>query len=473
MSAAPKTKPGEFPLAFLKLPIEQRDTWLRELAEKINASGHSVFSPSGSAMWLSCSGSLIANMMEPDSCSYEAAEGTVAHGIAEEWLRTKQAQYHRVGDVVEVVEHNWERFQVKVDRVMLDYIHEYVMWCEDQPGEHYIETRVDFSRYTPIPNQSGTADHAACSPGKLVITDLKYGKGIQVYAVGNSQALIYALGFFWKYDHLYHFETIEVRICQPRLDHYDVWEVTREELLAFGEHVLERAARCWQIDAPRKPSAKGCQWCRAKSTCVALAKMQDDLLEGRFEAMDKEYTAPELEDFYQSILDGTYKVRPITVRKLTNEQLARLRPMRQTMESWWRSVEDTLERRALDGDQVPGMKLVAGRTDRKFRDEDEAADWLEVIGLPPESIRKTTMRSPAQIEEELINELGYTRKQATDLIASLVVKPQGRPTLVLNSDKRQTLDDKEECYWDEDDFDSPPADDDDDLFAGCEDDDDI
>jgi len=102
--------------------------------------------------------------------------------------------------------------------------------------------------------------------------------------------------------------------------------------------------------------------------------------------------------------------------------------------------------------------------------DDEAAEWLDVIGLPPESIRKTVMRSPAQIEEELINELGYTRKQASDLIAGLVVKPQGRPTLVLNSDKRQTLDDKEECYWDEEDFDSPPADDDDDLFAGCDDD---
>lgn len=469
MSVAANIRPGETPLAVFDIPADGSDRWLRDLAEKINESGHSAFSPSGSAMWLSCSGSLIANMMEPDSCSYEAAEGTVAHEIAEQWLRTKQAQYHRVGDVVEVIEHNGQRFEVKVDRVMLDYILDYVLWCEDQDGEHYIETRVDFSRYTPIPNQSGTADHAACSPGKLVITDLKYGKGVQVFAEKNSQAMIYALGFFWKYDHIYDFQTIEIRICQPRLNHFDVWEVSRDELLEFGEYVRERALRCWQVDAPRSPSAKGCQWCRAKSTCLALVKMQDDLLEGRLSAIGREYTAAELEDLYQSILDGTYRVRPIEVRKLTTEQLALLRPMRQTMEGWWRSVDNTLETRALAGDKVPGMKLVEGRTDRKFQDEDETAEWLDVIGLTKEQMYQVKLKSPAQIEEELINEFGYTRKQAMELIASMVTKPQGRPTLALNSDKRQPLDDREECYWDDSDFDS----DDQDPDSGYWDDDEI
>ena len=59
-------------------------TELARLAEEINKTGHSVFSPSGSAMWLYCAGSLIANMMEEDSTSPEAAEGTVAHSVAQE-----------------------------------------------------------------------------------------------------------------------------------------------------------------------------------------------------------------------------------------------------------------------------------------------------------------------------------------------------------------------------------------------------
>ena len=77
-----------------------------------------------------------------------------------------------------------------------------------------------------------------------------------------------------------------------------------------------------------------------------------------------------------------------------------LRPMRQTMEGWWRSVDNTLETRALAGDKVPGMKLVEGRTDRKFKDEDETADWLDVIGLTKEKMYQVKLKSPAQIEEE-------------------------------------------------------------------------
>lgn len=452
MGVSAGLRPGESPLALLQVSGGNWEQWLRDLAEEINLSGHSAFSPSGSAMWLPCSGSLIANMMEADESTFEAAEGTVAHSIAEEWLRTKTAQYHRVGEVVEVVEHNGQRFEITVDRVMLHRILEYVEWCEDQPGEHYIETRVDFSRYTPIPNQSGTADHAACSPGKLVITDLKYGKGIKVFAEGNSQAMIYALGFFWLYDHIYDFQTIEIRICQPRLNHFDVWEVTREELLAFGEYVRERAQRCWQVDAPRSPSAKACQWCRAKATCLALVKMQDDLLEGRLSAIGREYTADELEAIYDAIEAGTYKVRPIEVRKLSTEQLAALRPMRQTMESWWRSVENTLETRALAGDKVPGMKLVEGRTDRKFKDDDKAVEWLALVGIEPDLLKISKTVSPAQAEDLLINELGYTRSQATSLIVDMVKKAQGRPTLALNTDSRPSLDDKDDAYWDEDDF---------------------
>ena len=132
-------------------------------------------------MWLHCAGSLIANMMEEDSTSPEAAEGTAAHFVAETWLRSGRKPKELIG-TVQVVEERGLRFEIPVTQVMMDYVQEYVDWCMFEPGEHYTETRVFFSELTPLPNQSGTADHAACQPGKLVITDLKYGKGIQVFA---------------------------------------------------------------------------------------------------------------------------------------------------------------------------------------------------------------------------------------------------------------------------------------------------
>jgi len=233
---------------------------LSRMAEAYNASGHSIFGPSSSAMWLYCSGSLIANLLEPGGGSYEAAEGTVAHGIAEEWLKSGKRPRHRVGTVERVTEKDQNgkevHYDVLITWTMLDHVQEYVDWCQMLPGDHFTETRVYFSEYMPIPNQGGTADHAACEPGLLTVTDFKYGKGVEVTVVENTQGMLYALGFFLKYDHLYHFERIVIRICQPRMYNWGEWEISRAQLLAFAEFVRQRAKAAWQVNAPRRPSEK-------------------------------------------------------------------------------------------------------------------------------------------------------------------------------------------------------------------------
>lgn len=391
-------------------------------------------------MWLYCSGSLIANLLEPDESSYEAVEGTVAHGIGEQWLKTGKRPTHLVGTVETVIE-NGETFHVPITNTMLDYVEEYVDWCRYLPGEHYTEVKVFFGDLMPIPEQGGTCDHAACEPGRLIVTDLKYGKGIQVFAVDNSQALLYALGFFMKYDHLYHFEVIDIRIAQPRLEHFETWTVTREYLLEFADYVKVRAALAWQVNAPRHPRPKSCQWCRAKSRCPAILKLIDSVIEGRMGDLDREFSHDELVAMAESLERGTYKLKPIPVDKLTDAQLAKLLPFRRMVEGWFKSVFVQLENRALDGVQVPDHKLVESRTDRKFTDEENVVEWLQVVGLEEEHIYKTELRSPAQIEEIIRDEFGIARKNIPGLIASFVTKPEGKPTLVHVSDKRRPLGD--------------------------------
>ena len=56
-------------------------------------------------------------------------------------------------------------------------------------GDHYYETRIDISSITPIPKQFGTADHYALSDHLMVITDLKYGEGVKVYAAEDRTAI--------------------------------------------------------------------------------------------------------------------------------------------------------------------------------------------------------------------------------------------------------------------------------------------
>lgn len=414
---------------------------LSELALARDGSGHSVFSPSGSPMWLTCLGSLIPNLLAPDDAGEDAAEGTVAHAVGEEWLRTGVRPDHLVG-TTEYIETERDFFAIPITVHMLDFVQEYVDWCVMEAGDHYVETRVDFSDLTPIPRQSGTADFAACSYQFLCVTDLKYGKGEIVYAENNTQALLYAYGFFRKWDWLYDFRRIRVRIAQPRLNHFDEWEIGRDELLAFAEYAKERAALAWSLNAPRSASVKGCRWCKVKVTCSAHAKLMFDLTADAFDNLDAEpMSTQEQIEFVERLEAGEVEFNPLHPGDLTLEQLARIIQHRSMMETWFAAIETYLEDKAIAGEKIPYHKLVESRTNRVFKNETAARDHLLELGIPNEKLFKHSMISPAQAEEVIREVLRVRRKDLPTLLEDHVRKPRGKPTLVLLSDKREELKD--------------------------------
>lgn len=397
---------------------------------------HSVFGPSSSAMWMGCSGSLIPNLLARDSVGREAAEGTVAHGVAEAWLKSGKKPRHLVGTTEWVEEGDWG-FLIDIDEVMLDHVQRYVDWCVMLPGEHFIEQKVDFSKITPIPRQRGTADHIACMPGRLVVTDLKYGKGVPVYAEENTQGLLYALGAFYEHDIDYDFQEIVVRIAQPRLDNFDEWTISREGLLMFEQHAKERAYAAWRLDAPRSPSAKACQWCKVKATCGAVAKLQADLMAAAFDGIDAEVTSDAITAFKDDlVLTAIPKAAPLA--ELTVDEMATLYGFRGMVEKWWNALSAELYNRAIAGEEIPGYKLVESRSRRIFRDADVTASKLQKLGLEEDQIWSRNLLSPAQAEAAL-KKAGHRSKDLPDLLADLVHKPVGKPTLAPITDKRSAL----------------------------------
>src|SRR5690606_31016918 len=166
---------------------------------------------------------------------------------------------------------------------------EYVDWCRALPGEHYVEVRVEHTAWCPdedefgmpLDPQFGTSDHVACIPGgalgypeaTIVVTDLKYGKGVKVFAVENKQAIKYALGAWKEYDWLYNFKHVVIRIAQPRRNHFDVWDLTVEELLEWGDKIKERLTLVFAPDPPFQASEKGCKFCKAAYKCAATPGM--------------------------------------------------------------------------------------------------------------------------------------------------------------------------------------------------------
>lgn len=69
------------------------------------------------------------------------------------------------------------------------------------------------------------------------IIDLKYGKGVPVSPVGNSQLMLYALGAYNSYGDIYNIETVTMHIVQPRVDNTDSYSMVLSDLLAWGEGV--------------------------------------------------------------------------------------------------------------------------------------------------------------------------------------------------------------------------------------------
>lgn len=421
--------------------------------------GHSVFSPSGSAMWLWCAGSLIPNLLAGDEAGEEAAEGTVAHSVAEEWLKTGRRPAHLIGTVV-----HCDGFDIEITETMLAYVEEYVDWCNDQPGGHYTETKVWFSDLTPIPKQGGTADHCAIHGDTITITDLKYGKGVMVFAAedldnprwcwvddegevskinGNTQAMLYAYGYWKGLPEVERkkIRRIVIRICQPRLGHFQTWETTVRDLRGFTSWVKERAALAWTPNAPRRASEKACKWCRVKKGCPALAVWLSEAGNALADDVFADTTVEpwEMEHVMDRIDHNQYDPKLLPIKELSTSQMARLLRFRKIVESWFAEMDEELEKRARAGEPIEAMKLVDSRVNRVFKDKRAAERFLHEHGVDTLDLYTLKFTSPAQAEELLVSR-GFKLKEAKALLAPHVEKPKARTTLVPLSDPRERHD---------------------------------
>lgn len=429
---------------------------LRDQAE------HSIFGPSSSAMWLLCSGSLVLNLLADDDAGYDAAYGTVAHGVTEQWLKSGKKPRHLLGTTVYVeFRADWWGFFVDIDIHMLDHCQTCVDSIVLEPGIHFYERKVDFSKITPIKRQRGTADVIVLQPdaitrklrhgktrvgARLIVEDHKFGTGYQVFAKDNTQGLLYALGAFYEFDFDYDILEIEIRIEQPRLNHSDVWVITREELLAFAEWAQPRAHAAWKVDAPLTPGVKQCRWCKVRGECAANAMMQLEMTAGSFDDLDKPVDTHAIEEFRIGLSAGLVK-QPATITLLTVEEKVELLKHRKMVDAFWNALETDLDGMAAQHIAVPGMKLVEGRSNRVFISPSKAAAHLVELGVPRAKVVTEKVASPAEAEK-LLREAGRRLRDIPALLDGYIRKPPGKPTLVLAHDPRPVLVDNTEGVFD-------------------------
>lgn len=369
---------------------------------------HAVLSPSSASRWLSCTPSARLEMQYPDKAGDYAKEGTLAHEFGE--LRLK-----RYSGEIDNAEWTKKTTELVKDSLYSESLEEYADGYADFVWEKYqlalnttsdavlrIEEKIDLTAY--VPEGFGTGDAVILADGTMEIIDLKYGKGVQVYAVENKQMMLYALGALDMFGFMYAIHTVRMTIYQPRLDSVSEWEMPVEDLLMWGMTELAPRAKMAFAGEGSFIPGKHCQFCRAKAQCRALAEKNMEVAKHEFD-------------------DASL---------LSDAEISKVLEQMGIFRNWMSAVEEYALQAALNGKAFPGFKLVEGRSNRKYVDEKKVADRLIENGYKSDLIYE-----PAKLKTITAMEKLVTKKAFTAILGDLIIKPQGKPTLVPVSDKRQ------------------------------------
>lgn len=355
-------------------------------------TAHAKLSASGAHRWMNCPGSVKAEEGMTDRTSSFAEEGTKAHDLMEQMLLNIRTDIDKYD--IEMAEHV---------RAYVDYVES----LKEAGDTLLVEECVDFSEW--VPGGFGTADTVLVGDRRIHIVDLKYGKGVPVYAERNPQAMLYALGAYAGFGWMGDIKSVKISIVQPRLDNISEWEVSVTDLLKFGEEARQAAADTLIPNAKKVPGEKQCKFCKAKATCPALYKLTADTLMADFEQIDE---APQ-------------------PHKLTFAQMRLALERKSLIEAWLQSVELSVKDLILEGVEFEGFKLVEGRSVRRWSDAEVAGARLAaLVGEQSAFVRQVI--SPAKAEKLL-------GKKDKGMIEDIVVKPRGAATLARQSDPRPAI----------------------------------
>lgn len=361
--------------------------------------GHAVLSASSSHRWLNCPPSVRLSESYDDKGSSYAAEGTDAHELCE--FKLKKALDISATDPTENL--TWYNEEIEdcangYASFILEQLEVAKETCSDP--KILIEQRVDFSRW--VEQGYGTADCIIIADGTLRICDYKHGLGVLVSADDNPQMKCYALGALELFDGIYDINTVSMTIYQPRRQNISTYEISKDDLYAWADEVLRPTAELAFAGEGDFQCGEWCGFCKAKHECRARAEANLILAKHDF------------------------KLPPL----LEDSEIEYILSRVDELVAWASDIKEYALQQAISGKEWSGWKLVEGRANRKYSNEEAVVQAVTDAGFDPYERKLLGITAMQKL-------LG--KSKLDELLTAFIEKPQGKPTLVPDSNKRPAM----------------------------------
>jgi len=191
-------------------------------------------------------------------------------------------------------------------------------------------------------------------------------------------------------------------IFQPRRENVSTYDLSKEKLYRWADEVLKPAADLAFAGDGNFLCGEWCGFCKAKHDCRTRAEANMEL--ARYD----------------------FKLPPLLTDEEIEDVLARV----DDLVSWASDIKEYALQQAISGKAWSGWKLVEGRSNRKYTNEDAVITAVSQAGFDPYERKVLGITAMQKL-------LGKTRFE--ELLSAYIEKPQGKPTLVPESDKRPAM----------------------------------
>lgn len=371
---------------------------------------HALLSASGAELWLNCPGSAMANEQYPNDDNGFTQEGTIAHEVAQVYAEAvlAKAGHPELDAGLNALR---AKYGEAITGEMLECAEGYASYIRERmtaTSAVLLEQRLDFSNF--VPEGFGTGDCILIDDGVLTVIDYKYGQGVAVASKGNPQMKLYALGAINDYGCVFDFDRVRMAIYQPRMNNTSEAALTVDELMAWAETVVKpAAAEAFSSEAHFHAGPHCRKFCKHAGHCPTLHAY--------------------CSDFVQS--HGLTAQVP----HLTDDQYLEVVQMEPLIRLWLDRVTRAATDQILAGEPIPGLKVVEGRSLRKWDNENAVFDELVRMGFCGDELTE-----PATVKTVAAMEQAIGKRKVAELVSDHIVKAPGKPTLAPSADKRPDFD---------------------------------